>query len=471
MSQPTQPAQVQEKSPKPQGLLPKNVQSWLLVGLAFLMVAIMWLTGGKKPPTPAKAASSTPPALAPLEVNETKISELQNRIEQLQRDQMVAQNALSQQTRLLGGAAQDSQQTQQQSASGYPPEQRAEDPIQAERKRRAYVSLFASNVALTYRKTSSNPPSATAPEPEATPGTTNRVPVGPDAPQVAQLLKEMQAKEDFLAPRAASPSPAGNDSAEKPNDRKEDARNPAAVSAGSASAAAGKTYLLFEGTILETVLINRLDGGFAGPVECLLSTDVYSNDRQHLLIPAGSKLLGETKKVDALGQTRLAVVFHRLLMPDGFSVSLDQFKGLNQIGDTGLRDQVNNHYLRIFGVSLAVGALGAVAEAGSAGSLSASSSDLVRQGFAASTAQSSAQILDKFLNIMPTVTIREGHRVKVYLSGDLAVPDYNNDTIPFHFSEGQRGEQSNEKNDSDLFARVGIGGRHSDRATGERRRF
>src|SRR5271155_2797082 len=317
MNQPSQPTQVQEKSPKPQGLLPKNVQSWLLIGLAFLMVAIMWLTGGKKPPTPTKTASSAPPALAPLEVNETKISELQNRIEQLQRDQMVAQNALSQQTRLLGGAAQDSQQTQQQSASGYPPEQRAEDPIQAERKRRGYVSLFASNVSLPSRKTSSNPPSATAPEPEAAPAVTSLVPVGPDAPQVAQLLKEMQAN-------PASPEPARKDSAELTHDRKEDQKTPAAVSAGSANAAAGKTFVLFEGTILETVLINRLDGGFAGPVECLLSTDVYSSDRQHLLIPAGSKLLGETKKVDALGQTRLAVVFHRVLMPDGYSVSLDQ---------------------------------------------------------------------------------------------------------------------------------------------------
>jgi type IV secretion system protein VirB10 len=424
MNQPTQPAQVQEKAPKPQGLLPKNVQSWLLIGLAFLMVAIMWLTGGKKPPAPAKSASSTAPAPAPLEVNETKISELQNRIEQLQRDQMVAENALGQQTRLLGGAPQDSQQVQQQSASGYPPDQRAEDPIQAERKRRTYVSLFASNVALTYRKTSSNPPSA--PEPEAAPAATSLVPVGPDSPQLAQLLKQMETN-------PASTEPARKDSPEPIHERKEDQKNPAAVSASSANAAAGKTHVLFEGTILETVLINRLDGGFAGPVECLLSTDVYSSDRQHLLVPAGSKLLGETKKVDALGQTRLAVVFHRVVMPDGYSVSLDQFKGLNQIGDTGLRDQVNNHYLRIFGVSLAVGALGAVAEAGTAGSLNASSSDLMRQGFAASTAQSSAEILDKFLNIMPTVTIREGHRVKVYLSGDLALPDYNDHTIPSDF--------------------------------------
>jgi type IV secretory pathway VirB10-like protein len=410
--------QVQDKAQKPEGLLPKNVQSWLLAALAFLMVAIMWLTGGKKPQPPRPAAYATPPA--PLEVNETKIAELQNRIEELQRQQLVAQSALAQQTRLLGGA-QDAPPSQPAgaSASGEEPH---EDPIQTERKRRAYVSLFASNVALTYRKT---PPAAPAPEPETVP-----TPAASESDQTAKLLKEMQARADSLAPSAPPPSPAGNDSAEKPSERKEESKNPAAVAAGAANAAAGKTYLLFEGTILESVLINRLDGGFAGPVECLVSSDVYSSDRQHLLIPAGSKLLGETKKVDTFGQTRLAVVFHRVLMPDGYSVSLDQFKGLNQIGDTGLRDQVNNHYLRIFGVSLAIGALGALAEGGTTGGLSASGSDLMRQGFAQGTAQSSAQILDKFLNIMPTVTIREGHRVKVYLAGDLALPDYHNHQMP-----------------------------------------
>ena len=422
----SQPAEVQEKASKPQGLLPKNVQSWLLIGLAFLMLAIMWLTGGKKPPTQTKTASSTP-ALAPLEVNETKINELQNRIEELQRQQLVAQSALAQQTRLIGTAPQDSEQSQLQSVSGSPPDQRVEDPIQAERKRRAYVSLFASNVALTFRK----PPAvASTPESEAPSPVPSLIPSGPDAPQIAQLLKEMQPNPTSSVPGASPTAAARNDSTETTHDRKEETKNPAAVSPGSANSAAGKPFLLFEGTILETVLINRLDGQFAGPVECLLSTDVYSNDRQHLLIPAGSKLLGQTKKVDTFGQTRLAVVFHRVLMPDGYSVSLDQFKGLSQIGDTGLRDQVNNHYLRIFGVSLAIGALGAVGEAGTAGSLNASSSDLMRQGFAQSTAQSSAQILEKFLNIMPTVTIREGHRVKVYLSGDLALPDYNNHTMP-----------------------------------------
>ena len=113
MNQPNQPANVLEKTQKPLGLLPKNVQSWLLIGLAFLMVAIMWLTGGKKPPTPAKATSSAASSQAPLEVNETKIADLQNRIEELQRQQLVAQSALAQQTRVLGAAGpQDSQQPQ-----------------------------------------------------------------------------------------------------------------------------------------------------------------------------------------------------------------------------------------------------------------------------------------------------------------------------------------------------------------------
>jgi type IV secretory pathway VirB10-like protein len=420
-----QPAQIEEKAPKPQGLLPKNVQSWLLAGLAFLMVAIMWLTGGRKPSATAKATALASPTQAPLEVNETKINEMQNRIEELQREQLVAQNALAQQTGLGPSAPPDSQPAPSV-AAGAPANQRPEDPVQAERNRRAYVSLFASNVALSYRKT----PPATAPQAESAPSTGSLAPAGPEAPEVTQLLKETEQAPVPASRATAPPAPAQNNSPETTHEVQEEAKHPAAVAAGSPNAAAGKPYLLFEGTILESVLINRLEGSFAGPIECLLSNDVYSNDRQHLLMPAGSKLLGETKKVDTFGQSRLAVVFHRVIMPDGYSVSLDQFRGLNQIGDTGLREQVNNHYGRIFGVSLAIGALGAIGEAGTAGPLNASNADLMRQGFAQSTAQSSAQILDKFLNIMPTVTIHEGHRVKVYLSGDLVLPDYHNHKMP-----------------------------------------
>ena len=182
--------------------------------------------------------------------------------------------------------------------------------------------------------------------------------------------------------------------------------------------------MVFEGTVLETLLINRLNGTFAGPINCLVTTGIYSHDRQQILIPAGTKVLGEAKKVEALGQQRLAVFFHRLIMPDGYSVSLDQFKGLNQIGETALRDKVNNHYLQIFGASLAVGILGGISEAGTGNVLTNSPLDRARAGLGASLANSSTEILDRFLNILPTVTIREGSRVKIYLSGDLLVPDY-----------------------------------------------
>jgi len=416
----TSPSPIQDKTPKPPGLLPKNVQSWLLAGLAVVMVAIMWLTGGKKPATSAPTVPTAPAVQAPLEVNEAKIVELQNRIQELQREQTIAQNALTQQTRALGATNADLQPSGSAGPAGNSSEERPEDAIQAERKKRAYLALFASNVALTYRKppqppehheTERNAASAAVPEFNSS--------------QLAALLAPLQPQV-----AGAVPAPAQHKDSAAESERKEELKSSAAAPGGAPAAATGKTYFLFEGTILETVLINRLDGQFAGPVECLLSNDVYSHDRQHLLLPAGSKLLGETHKVESLGQTRLAVSFHRLIMPDGYSVSLDHFQGLNQIGDAGLRDQVNNHYLRIFGTSLAIGAIGAVAEGGTSGALTASGTDLMRQGFAQSTAQSSAQILDRFLNIPPTITIREGHRIKVYLSGDLALPDYASHTLP-----------------------------------------
>ena len=433
---------IQEKAPKPPGLLPKHVQSWLILGLAVLMVVIMWMTGGKKAQTVSKPNAPVAQAPAPLQVNEAQIAEMQSRIQDLQRQELIAQNALAEQGRALGVRPIGQQPNQAGYDGNSASTERGEDAIQAERRKRAYVSLFASNIALSYRKNTNSSESRAAEPAPQNPDSTNPVPLpsGLDAAQLAQLLKAVQPSVALKRPATAQPTAvpsvqargASANPTEAGHDRKE-VTGPAATSSGAASAAAGKTYILFEGTILETALINRLDGSFSGPVECLLTTGVYSHDRQHLLIPAGTKILGEAKKVEAFGQTRLAVVFHRLIMPDGYSVSLDQFKGLDQIGDTGLRDQVNNHYLRIFGVSLAVGALGAVAQAGTGSALTASGSDLMRQGFASSTAQSSAQILDKFLNIMPTVTIREGHRVKVYLSGDLALPDYNNHNMPSDF--------------------------------------
>jgi type IV secretion system protein VirB10 len=426
---------IQDKAPKPPGLMPKNVQAWVMLSLALLMVIIMWFTGGKKAQTAATSSTPGVQTQAPLEVNEGKIAELQSRIQDLQREQQIA---LNQQNKFFGALQSNAQTTEPAQVTNptQPPPETPADPIQDERKKRAYLSLFSSNVALSYRKELAQPESA----PTATPPTTNPFGLqGLPTPgtdfnqQLSQILQGIPGMQPAppAPPVAANARQAGTTPAEEMEKRdtespsKETSPNPSAL-----NSADGKDYVIFEGTILETVLLNRLDGQFTGPVECLVTTDIYSHDRQHLLIPSGSKIIGEAKRVDTFGQTRLAVSFHRLIMPDGYSVNLDQFKGMNQIGDTGLRDQVNNHYFEIFGASLAVGAVGGIAEAGSDGLLTESGTQSMEQGVGETLGQTSQRILDKFLNILPTVTIREGHRVKIYLSGDLELPDYANHKMP-----------------------------------------
>ncbi len=201
--------------------------------------------------------------------------------------------------------------------------------------------------------------------------------------------------------------------------------------------AVGQPYVIFEGMSLDTVLMNRLEGDAAGPVKVLVSNPVYSHDNQHVLIPEGTIVLGEARKIGSAGfgqQRRLAVVFHRMIMPDGYSVDLDQFQGLDQIGEEGLKDKVNNHYFEIFGASIALGVIAGAGEIALGGnSLNSTGSQAFTNGAAASVSGSATTVLDQFLQIPPTITIREGHRVKVYFTQDMLLPAYTNHTIPQSF--------------------------------------
>jgi len=124
----------------------------------------------------------------------------------------------------------------------------------------------------------------------------------------------------------------------------------------------GPTHRILEGTVIDTVLTNRLDGSVAAPVNCLVTNPVYSHDGQYVLIPEGSRVLGETRPVQTFGETRLAVAFNRIVLPDGRTYRLDQFVGLNEIGDAGLRDQVNQHYKSTFGAAAAIGLISGFAQ-------------------------------------------------------------------------------------------------------------
>ena len=192
----------------------------------------------------------------------------------------------------------------------------------------------------------------------------------------------------------------------------------------------GKLYRLMEDTVIETVLVNRLTGAAVGPVITMVTTDLYSESGSHLLIPKGTRLLGRVSAVGSLNQERLFVAFHRMIMPDGYSVSLDKFQGLDVVGQTGLRDLVNHHYLQIFGTSIALSAIAATAQIGNNASYGTYDWGVqMRNSVSEGLGQSAQRVMERFINGLPTFTVRERARVKVMLSGDLLLPDTKNHTM------------------------------------------
>jgi type IV secretion system protein VirB10 len=392
---------IEDKRKPAPGVLPKNAQTWVVMGLTAVIMLMLWISG------PTKGAKSAEKKDAPKTETVAGLSsaEIASRLEQERREEQTpftpAPHLLNQQS----GGGDDPGHPIGDQATAMSAEQ---DPIKQDLRRREYMSRFASSVSLSYRTPQLNESTKTNMEPSS------QLPVDLSALAIPNLP---------AASAIASVSPWQSAATAEPIKKS----NP------NFNAASGKNHVIFEGTVLETVLVTRLNGDFSGPVICMLTNDVYSHDGQRLLIPAGTKVLGEAKRVDGFGQTRLAVVFHRLIMPDGFSIDLDQFQGLNQIGEAGLKDKVNHHYLQIFGAAIAVGAIAGLAEADTNTSsigVAQSSEDSYRQGMATSLSQSSLHILDKFLNLLPAITIREGHRVKIYLTQDLLVPDYAQHEMP-----------------------------------------
>lgn len=401
------PPAVTDRRPVPRGVLPRGVQTWIMAGVAVGMLAIMLIVGRPDPlPRPAQAVA---PAQAP---SADRVRDYQDRLRLLE-----AQALREAQMATVAPA----EPTQYDNTAPAP----VQDPIAEERKRREYESLFASNVVLSRRPESERPDqggigtmAAGAP---AQPGSPS-----PSVEEVADAVVRATARtvgafgggapatQAPVTPAASEPRPL--DPAQR---RTPDYTPPIS--------AAGPLYRVLEGTIVDTVLTNRLDGAMAAPVNCLVTNALYSHTGRQVLVPAGARILGETKPVQAFGETRLAVSFHRLLMPDGRSYRLDEFMGLNQIGDAGLRDKVNHHYLSTFGAAAAVGLISGLSQyLGSAGvdSGDGDRTIVIAGGVGDATSQAAMQVMNRFLNRLPTITIREGHRVKVYLTSDIELPAY-----------------------------------------------
>ena len=171
--------------------------------------------------------------------------------------------------------------------------------------------------------------------------------------------------------------------------------------------------LVYEGRMMQAVLETQLAGDFTGPARARLTVAVRTPDRTRVVIPRGTLALGQAQSVESGFQTRLAVTFNRLRFPDGRSVRMG-FEGLSALGETGLTDEVNRHYLSTIG---AVGAVGLLAGL-SAGGGSEGYFDPARQQFSVAA----IRFLDRFMNRLPEVRVRAGHPVRIYLTQDLLVP-------------------------------------------------
>jgi type IV secretory pathway VirB10-like protein len=399
----------------PRGVMQKNLKPLLYLGAALLVIVAALFSSRQKPSSRADV-SGVPPQPIVQDNTENNVQALKEQLaaeRQKQADQAAMgqagadptlpsatpqQRAASAAYGLTGQPAPYDQQNGRLSAA-----QQEAEQLAARERERAFDARFSSNIAYSRS-------AAEATEPKL-------------APQVMPS-RESDPQSSLVASRKAGEAPK-EDAATK--------RRPEV----NVDSAVGQPYLLYEGTTLDAVLMNRLDGDAVGPVKVLVSNPVYSHDRQHVLIPDGTIVLGEARKIGAAGfgqQRRLAVIFHRLIMPDGYSVDLDQFQGLDQIGEQGLKDKVNNHYLQIFGTSIALGVIAGSAQVSEGGGVYAGSGPQVfTNGASASVSQSATTVLDRFIQIPPTITIREGHRVKVYFTQDMLLPAYENHTIPESF--------------------------------------
>lgn len=238
------------------------------------------------------------------------------------------------------------------------------------------------------------------------------------------------ASESQALPVVAKPPVANKSAADQPDaagEPKKPEKREAAFEKYDFDRYDGSLYRIFEGGVFEGVVTNHVDAGLPSSVMLMLTTDYYSHDHQHLLLPQGTWLIGNVQAVNSGQARRMVVSFHRAVCPDGFSIDLQQFPGLDQLGTTGLATKVDNRYLQTFAVAAVIGGLGGVAQIGNNNILDPSAQ--IRNGISSQSSQEAEQILNRFLDRLPIITLREGSRARLYISHDLLVPAYSDHRI------------------------------------------
>ncbi len=178
-------------------------------------------------------------------------------------------------------------------------------------------------------------------------------------------------------------------------------------------------YVLQAGTVIPAALITGLRSDLPGQITAQVTENVYDTPTgAALLIPQGARLIGVYDSQVSFGQSRLLLVWTRLILPNGYSIVLERQPGADVSGQAGLEDGVDHHWGSLFKAALLSTILAVGTELGS----DQSDRDIVRalrRGTGDTLNQAGQQIVRRNLNVQPTLTIRPGYPVRVVVTRDL----------------------------------------------------
>jgi type IV secretion system protein VirB10 len=183
-------------------------------------------------------------------------------------------------------------------------------------------------------------------------------------------------------------------------------------------------YEIKAGWEIPAVLEQSLNSDLPGELKALVTSNVYDTATGlYLLVPQGSRLIGKYDSHVSYGQDGVQVAWSRIIYPDASSVDLDGMMGLDSHGNSGLRDKVDRHYLRIVGFSVLTSMFTAAFEISQRSSQSALTYPTPTQTAGSAVgqelSQTGAQITRRNLNVQPTIKVPAGYKFTVRVNRDI----------------------------------------------------
>jgi type IV secretion system protein VirB10 len=184
-------------------------------------------------------------------------------------------------------------------------------------------------------------------------------------------------------------------------------------------------YIVQAGSVIPAALITGIRSDLPGEITAQVTEAVYDTPTgKYLLIPQGARLIGKYDSQVAFGQSRVLLVWDRIIMPDGGSIVLERQEGADAQGLSGLEDEVDNHWWELAKAAALTTLLGIGSDLGTSGSTDSDLVRALRQGAQDSLSNTGQQIIRRQLNIQPTLTIRPGFPVRVVVNRDLVLTPY-----------------------------------------------